>query len=62
MESHKIINDFISDYNIILLDNNILIREVTDICIELKGFPVSVYDCIFQDDYLYYPYSKERVD
>ncbi|GAA0776079.1 hypothetical protein GCM10008908_28830 [Clostridium subterminale] len=62
MEFNKIINNFISDYHLILLDDNTLMREVPDICLELKEPPVSVYNCLFQDDYSYYPYSIEKVD
>lgn len=62
MEFHKIINDFISDYNLIFLDDNTLMKEVPNISLELKEPPVSVYNCLFQDDYSYYPYSIEEVD
>lgn len=62
MEFHKIINDFISDYNLILLDDNTLMREVPNISLELKEPPVSVYNCLFEDCYSYYPYSINKVE
>jgi len=62
MEFHKIINDFISDYNLILLDDNTLMREVPNISLELKEPPVSVYNCLFENSYCYYPYLIEGQD
>ncbi len=62
MEFNKIINNFISDYHLILLDDNTLMREVSDICLELREPPVSVYNCLFQDCYSYYPYSINKVE
>lgn len=55
----EMIKEFISEYNLSLLDDKILMTEVTGISLELKEAPVSVYNCLFEDTYSYYPYSKE---
>jgi hypothetical protein len=62
MEFHKIINDFISDYNLILLDDDTLMKEVPNISLELKEPPVGVYNCLFENSYCYYPNLIEAQD
>lgn len=50
------IRQFISDFELTKLNDKILMTEVPEITLELKENPVSVYNCLFQDSYSYFPY------
>jgi hypothetical protein len=54
------IKEFFLKSNLILLDDEILMTEIPDKSLELKEAPVSAYNCLFQDNYDYYPYIKSN--
>ena len=62
MEFNNEIKKFISKFKLTLLDDDILMTEVPGKSLELREAPVSVYNCLFEDTYDYYPYSNKVID
>lgn len=58
MKFDQEIREFLSKNGLIILDDDILMVEVPNKSLELKEAPVSVYNCLFQDTYCYYPYLE----
>lgn len=53
------IKQFVQHYNLNVLDDEMLMKEVYGVELELKEPPVSVYNCLFEDSYSYYPYGNK---
>ena len=54
------IRKFLFKNNITILDDDTLMIEIPGKSLELKEAPVSVYNCLFEDTYCYYPYLDKE--
>jgi len=54
------VNNFITDSKLTILDDKQLMLEVPEIRLEIREEKASVYNCLFEDCYSYYPYLDEE--
>lgn len=55
----SLIKEFLNKFNLKLLDDTALKLEVPGVKLELREGSVSVYNCLFEDSYSYFPYGED---